>query len=59
MQVAFMLGKQTYVDDVIIRHEHPDNTKEDIDMTYAVNNQHVMRDHVTFTQRAQHMFGLN
>jgi hypothetical protein len=26
MQVAFALGKQTYIDDVIIRHEHPDNT---------------------------------
>ena len=59
MQVAFALGKQTYVDNVIIRHEHPDNTREDIDMTYAINNQHVMRDHMTFTQRAQHMFGLN
>jgi len=59
MQVAFAFGKQTYVDDVIIRHEHPDNTKEGIDMTYAVNNQHVMRDHMMFAQRAQHMFGLN
>jgi len=58
MQVAFALGKQTYVDDVIIRHEHPDNTKEAIDMTYAVNNQHVMRDHMTFIQRSQRMFGL-
>ena len=58
MQVAFMLGKQTYVDDVIIRHEHPDNTKEAIDMTYAVNNQHVSRDHAIFMSRAQRMFGL-
>jgi hypothetical protein len=59
MQVAFILGKQTYVDDVIIRHQHPDNTKEGIDMTYAVNNQHVMRDHMVFMQRAQKMFGLS
>jgi hypothetical protein len=58
MQVAFALGKQTYVDEVIIRHEHPDNTKEGIDMTYAVNNQHVIRDHHVFNQRAQRMFGL-
>ena len=58
MQVAFMLGKQTYVDDVIIRHEHPDNTKDKIDMTYAVNNQHVMRDQVTFMNRSQTMFGM-
>jgi len=58
MQVAFALGKQTYVDNVIIRHQHPDNTKESIDMTYAVNNQHVIRDHHVFNQRAQHMFGL-
>ena len=58
MNVAFILGKQTYVDNVIIRHEHPDNTKDNIDMTYAVNNQHVIRDHNVFNQRAQHMFGL-
>jgi hypothetical protein len=58
MQVAFMLGKQTYVDDVIIRHQHPDNTKESIDLTYATNNQHVMRDHLVFNNRAQRMFGL-
>jgi hypothetical protein len=58
MQVAFMLGKQTYVDDVIIRHQHPDNTKESIDMTYAVNNQHVMRDHMVFEHRSRSMFGL-
>jgi hypothetical protein len=58
MQVAFMLGKQTYVDEVIIRHQHPDNTKESIDMTYATNNQHVMRDNLTFNKRAQSMFGL-
>lgn len=59
MQVAFLLGKQTYVDDVIIRHEHPDNTKEGIDMTYHINNQHVMRDHFVFNQRAQMMFGFS
>jgi hypothetical protein len=58
MQVAFALGKQTYIDDVIIRHEHPDNTKEEIDLTYAVNNQYVMRDHMMFAKRAQSMFGL-
>jgi hypothetical protein len=58
MQVAFMLGKQTYVDDVIIRHQHPDNTREGIDMTYASNNQHVMRDHLVFNNRAQKLFGL-
>lgn len=58
MQVAFILGKQTYVDDVIIKHEHPDNTKESIDMTYTVNNQHVLRDHNIFAARAQSMFGL-
>jgi hypothetical protein len=59
MQVAFMLGKQTYVDEVIIKHEHPDNTKESIDMTYAVNNQHVLRDHHIFNVRAQNAFGMN
>lgn len=58
MQVAFMLGKQTYVDDVIIKHEHPDNTKESADMTYAVNNQHVIRDHYVFNVRAQKSFGM-
>ncbi len=58
MQVAFALGKQTYIDHVIIRHEHPDNTKEAIDMTYETNNRHVMRDHMMFAQRAQRMFGL-
>jgi GTPase SAR1 family protein len=58
MQVAFALGKQIYIDNVIIRHQHPDNTREDIDMTYAINNQHVMRDNLTFNKRAQHMFGL-
>ena len=31
MQLAFLLGKHTYNPSVIIRHEHPDNTKEDID----------------------------
>jgi hypothetical protein len=58
MQVAFMLGKQTYIDDVIIRHEHPDNTKESIDSTYSVNNQHVMRDHMMFVSRSKNLFGL-
>jgi hypothetical protein len=57
MQVAFMLGKQTYVDDVIIRHQHPDNTIDSIDATYAANNQHVRKDHMTFSLRLSQLFG--
>jgi hypothetical protein len=58
MQVAFLLGKQVYDNRVIIRHEHPDNTKENVDATYQINNQYVMRDYQMFMLRSQKLFGL-
>lgn len=52
MDVANRLGKQTYFDKVIIRHEHPitDKTVE-VDELYARNDKFFKRDRLLYVQR--------
>ena len=54
MEVANSLGKQTYFDEVIIRHEHPDNTGIIADELYMKNSIFTHRDHMLYVAR-RHM----
>lgn len=51
MEVAESLGKQTYFSDVIIRHEHPFNTRENPDDLYIANETHMEHDRCLFVAR--------
>ena len=54
MEVANSLGKQTYFDEVIIRHEHPDNTGVVADELYLKNSAFARRDQMLYIAR-RHM----
>lgn len=57
--VAERLGKQTYIDRVIIRHEHPGNTKtKQRDALYKRNDQEHWRDKALYELRASRGFDL-
>ncbi len=56
MEVAASLGKQTYFSDVIIRHEHPFNTKEDPDELYIANETHMEEDRCLWVARRHHKY---
>lgn len=56
MEVAESLGKQTYFSDVIIRHEHPFNTKENPDALYIANEVHMEHDRCLFVARRHHQY---
>ena len=59
MCVAERLGRQTYIDRVIIRHEHPGNVKGiDHDETYKRNNKDHWRDKAHYDLRAARGFDL-
>lgn len=51
MIVANKLGKQTYFDQIIIRHEHHITGKIPIDILYAINDSYDKEDNQTFIQR--------
>lgn len=51
MEVANKLGKQTYFDEVIIKHEHPAWTGASKDKTYLENDKYIGGDQQTFFRR--------
>lgn len=58
MDVANMLGKQTYFDEVIIRHEHPDWGYGNRDVVHHLNNVNGGHDLNLYNQRKNSNFGL-
>jgi len=56
MIVANKLGKQTYFDQIIIRHEHPITGMIPIDILYAINDSYDKEDCNTFNQRMRMQF---
>ena len=59
-QVANRLGKQTYINDIIIKHEHPDmpQFRDKFDELYAKNNSYYQVDFNFFQLRQKNRFGL-
>lgn len=55
-EVANRLGLQTYLQDVIIRHEHPDNSSIIYDDLYKTNQIYVYQDHSNFIYRKRQGF---
>jgi len=62
MDVANLLKKQTFVDEVIIKHEHPANTREAaFDQLYVENDSlhYKTKDYETYLARKSRNFDLN
>jgi len=59
-QVANRLGKQQFIEDVIIKHEHPDmpQHRDKMDQLYADNSKYYPIDHKFFMLRQKNRFGL-
>ena len=58
-QVGNILKKQTFIDNVIIEHRHPDNTLGlDTDELYIKNSKYYPIDHKMFQIRKKNKFGL-
>jgi hypothetical protein len=55
-EVANSLGKQTYFSDVIIRHEHPFNLKQEMDELYITNETHMEHDKCVWIVRRHHKY---
>ncbi len=51
MEVANSLGKQTYFDEVIIKHQHPIWTGSSKDTTYIENDKYASQDSSNFKER--------
>ena len=51
MEVANKLGKQTYIDNVIIKHEHPANTGKPYDERYRITESFYQEDKTTYEKR--------
>ena len=58
MDVSKLLGKVTYFDEVIIRHEHPDWGFGSNDAIHTNNIKHESADRLTYERRKQKNFGL-
>lgn len=58
MDVANMLNKQTYIDEVIIKHEHPDWGFGNRDETHSLNSAHEAHDRMVYNGRKQNNFYL-
>jgi hypothetical protein len=58
MDVANLLGKQTYFEDVIIQHQHPDYGFGNRDTIHALNNNNGSHDGKLYYRRKQINFGL-
>jgi hypothetical protein len=56
MIVADELGKQTYFEDVLFKHEHPANTGGENDSLYMENNANFVIDKQLFDERKQQGF---
>lgn len=58
-QVGNMLGKQTYFDEILFKHEHPGNGfKDHFDHLYKINQKNILIDKETFNMRKRHNFFL-
>jgi hypothetical protein len=59
-QVANRLKKQTFINEIIIKHEHPDipQYRDRFDESYAVNNKYYPYDAKIFQLRQKNNFGL-
>ena len=51
MDVASQMGKQTYMNDVLFRHEHPANTGDPMDAMYIQANNDYQKDKQTYNDR--------
>jgi len=58
MDVANILGKQTYFDEVIIRHQHPDWGFGNRDMIHVTNMKNESSDRLTYNKRKLNNFDL-
>lgn len=58
MMVGNLLGKQTYFDDVIIEHEHPDWGYGGRDVIHQINSKNESQDRTLFMNRKENNFYL-
>jgi hypothetical protein len=58
MMVGNLLGKQTYLDEVIIEHEHPDWGYGNRDIIHQINSQNESHDRNLFVSRKNNNFYL-
>lgn len=58
MLVANILGKQTYFNETIIRHQHPDWGYDNRDVIHTLNSTHEYHDRDIFNKRKKTNFGL-
>ena len=58
MDVANILNKQTYFDEVIIKHEHPDWGFGNRDDIHVLNSKHEAHDRMVYTNRKNNNFYL-
>jgi len=58
MTVGDLLGKQTYFDEVIIEHEHPDWGYGNRDVIHQINSKNESHDRTLFTTRKENNFYL-
>jgi hypothetical protein len=56
MTVGDILGKQTYFDDVIIQHQHPDWGYGVRDQIHSLNMKNEMHDRELFNKRKKENF---
>jgi hypothetical protein len=59
MQLADLLGKQTYFDQVIIKHEHPSLSSGKTDIVHVKNEQFDQIDKKFFEQRKSRLFDID
>jgi len=58
MMVGNLLGKQTYFDEVIIEHEHPDWGYGSRDVIHQINSNNENHDKLLFMKRKENNFFL-
>ncbi len=58
MEVGNLLGKQTYFDEVIIKHEHPDWGFGKRDEVHLMNGKYESHDRTIYNRRKLFNFGL-
>jgi hypothetical protein len=58
MTVGNLLGKQTYFDEIIIEHEHPDWGYGNRDIIHKINSENESHDKDLFLNRKENNFYL-
>ena len=59
MEIAQGIGKMTYIDQVIISHNHPMNIGSNMDELYRVNEAYYRQDEQTFKKRKEQGFPIS